>query len=78
MPPLPGLTATFSPPEELILKKLLYYRDGGSAKHLRDVRAMLEISGDQIDVDRVERGAEALDLSEVWTSVSRPRDSAEV
>ena len=77
MPALPGLTAAFSPPEELILKKLLYYRDGGSDKHVRDVRAMLEISGDEIDLDRIERGAEALDLGEIWKSVSRPRDSGE-
>lgn len=78
MPALPGLTAAFSPPEELILKKLLYYRDGGSDKHLRDVRAMLEISGDEIDMDRIDRGAEALDLGEIWKSVSRLRDSGEV
>jgi len=62
----------------LILKKLLYYRDGGSEKHLRDVKAMLEISGDAIDVDRVERGVEGMDLREIWPLVYRPRDSGEV
>ena len=31
---------------------------------------MLEISGDEIDVERVERGAEALGLQEIWSSVS--------
>ena len=77
MPALPGLTAAFSPPEELILKKLLYYRDGGSDKHLRDVRAMLEISGDDMDLDRIDRGVRALDLLEIWTVVARPRDSEE-
>jgi hypothetical protein len=77
MPALPGLTATFSPPEELILKKLLYYRDGGSDKHLRDVRAMLDISHDVMDVDRIERGAKALGLLEIWTAVSGPRGSSE-
>ncbi len=70
MPALPGLTAAFSPPEELILKKLVYYREGGSEKHLRDIRAMLKISGDEIDLARVDRGAKALDLLEVWTAVS--------
>lgn len=78
LPALPGLTAAFSPPEELILKKLLYHRDGGSEKHLRDIKAMIEISGDVIDVDRVERGAEALGLQEIWSSVSRPRNSGEI
>ncbi len=69
LPALPGLAASFSPPEELILKKLLYYRDGGSEKHLRDIKAMLEISGTEIDVDRVARGAEALGIQEQWSSV---------
>jgi len=78
LPALPGFTAAFSPPEELILKKLLYHRDGGSEKHLRDIKAMLEISGDEIDTDRVERGAEALGLQEIWSSVSRPGDSGEI
>ncbi len=77
LPALPGFTAAFSPPEELILKKLLYHRDGGSEKHLRDIKAMLEISGDEIDVDRVERGAEALGLQEIWSTVSRPLNSGE-
>jgi hypothetical protein len=37
LPALPGLTAVFSPPEELVVKKLQYYRMGGSDKHLRDI-----------------------------------------
>ena len=77
LPALPGFTAAFSPPEELILKKLLYHRDGGSEKHLRDIKAMMEISGHEIDVDRVERGAEALGLQEIWSTVSRPINSGE-
>ena len=74
MQALPGMTATFSPPEELILKKLLYFREGGSEKHLRDVKAMLEISPEQIDLGRIERGATALDLLGIWTTVSGARD----
>ena len=33
---LPGLEAWCSPPEELIAKKLSYYQQGASDKHLRD------------------------------------------
>lgn len=29
--------------------QLEFYREGGSEKHLRDIRAMLRLSGDQID-----------------------------
>jgi hypothetical protein len=40
---------SLAPPEYVILRKLEYHRDGGSEKHLRDIRSMLAISGDQID-----------------------------
>jgi hypothetical protein len=36
--------ALFSPPEELILKKLQFCALGGSDKHLRNVAAMLQVS----------------------------------
>lgn len=37
-----GLEAWFAPPEYVVLRKLEYYREGGSEKHLNDIRAMLE------------------------------------
>jgi hypothetical protein len=42
-------TVALAPPEYVILRKLEYHREGGSEKHLRDIRAMLEVSGDQLD-----------------------------
>ena len=38
-----------APPEYVIVKKLEYYREGGSAKHLSDIASILEYSGDEID-----------------------------
>jgi hypothetical protein len=38
-----------APPEYVIVRKLEYFREGGSEKHLRDIRSMLNVSGDQID-----------------------------
>lgn len=70
MPALPGLTAVFSPAEELIVKKLEYYRVGGSDKHLRDVRAILDISGPEVDLDRISDWVDRLGLEDVWSMVS--------
>lgn len=70
LPALPGLTAVFSSPEELIVKKLQYYQLGGSDKHLRDVRAMLEISREEIDLGRIGEWIGRLDLAEAWALVS--------
>jgi len=38
-----------APPEYVIVRKLEYFREGGSEKHLRDVRSMLALSGESLD-----------------------------
>jgi len=38
-----------APPEYVIVRKLEYFREGGSDKHLRDIRGMLNVSGDAIN-----------------------------
>jgi hypothetical protein len=43
------LPVAFTPPEYLIIRKLEFFREGGSQKHLRDIAAMLEESSDIID-----------------------------
>jgi hypothetical protein len=42
-------TLVLAPPEYVIVRKLEFFREGGSEKHLRDIRSMLKISGEQID-----------------------------
>ena len=44
-----GQPAYFAAPEYVILSKLEFFREGGSDKHLRDIRGMLAVSGDSID-----------------------------
>src|SRR5262249_14012872 len=44
-----GESVAVPPPEYVIVRKLEYFREGGSEKHLRDIRSMLSISEDQID-----------------------------
>ena len=38
---LDGDSVRFAPPEYVIIRKLQFYREGGSDKHLRDIRRML-------------------------------------
>jgi hypothetical protein len=40
---------TLAPPEYVIIRKLQFYREGGLKKHLQDIEAMIETSGDKID-----------------------------
>ena len=39
-----GLPVSFTPPEYLIIRKLEFYREGGSQKHLRDIASMYDES----------------------------------
>src|SRR5256884_1957086 len=46
LPLVPGRDAWFARAEDVILYKLIYYRDGQSELHLRDVIGILRVSGD--------------------------------
>jgi DNA-binding Lrp family transcriptional regulator len=71
---LPGVEAWCSPPEELIVKKLDYYDQGASDKHLRDIASMLRISPEQIDLERIRRLAEDQELGDLLDRVLEAED----
>jgi hypothetical protein len=62
-------TITLAPPEYVILRKLEYYREGGSEKHLRDIRAMLAISGDLLDRPALQDWIQRLKVETQWRQV---------
>jgi len=58
-----------APPEYVILKKLVFYKEGGSQKHIEDIKGMLEVSGDQISSSLIEKWVRKLCLSDEWALV---------
>lgn len=60
-----------APPEYVILRKLQYHQEGGSDKHLRDIRSILEMSSRMIDRAELEARVSQLGLSEVWRNLSK-------
>lgn len=75
--PEPDYDAVFSSPEDVILKKMEYYREGGSDKHLRDIAGILTISAHLIDRNYIADWAARLELSEIWNSVLQSVDDRE-
>jgi hypothetical protein len=63
-----------APIEAVILSKLRYYKMGKSDRHLRDIREMLRISGDLVDVAELERWAARLGVEREWEQAQRYRD----
>lgn len=61
--------ANFSSPEDVIIKKLEFYRAGGSEKHLRDITGILKVSGDEVDYGYVLRWAKRLGLQDIWDAI---------
>lgn len=55
-----------APPEYVITRKLEYYREGGSEKHLDDIAGMLRVSGDAIDRAKVTRLVAERGLTAAW------------
>lgn len=61
-----GETIHIAPPEYIIIHKLGFWKEGGSEKHLHDIRGMLEVSGANIDQRLVTTRADAYGLSDYW------------
>lgn len=55
-----------APPEYVIVRKLEFYREGGSEKHLRDIRSMLDVSADALDPAELERMIGERGLETAW------------
>jgi hypothetical protein len=61
--------ATFAAPEDVIVKKLQYFREGGSEKHLRDIVGVLKVQGERIDRAYLADWIARLGLDAEWTLI---------
>ena len=58
-----------APPEYVIVHKLEFFREGGSEKHLRDIRGMLEVT--EVDRGVLEKEIANRGLQEAWAKVAK-------
>ena len=61
--------AVFATPEDVILKKLEYFREGRSEKHVRDIIGVLKVQGDLIDQPYLDTWIHQLGLTDVWNEI---------
>jgi hypothetical protein len=69
--PAESYEATFAAAEDVIIKKMEYYREGGSEKHLRDITGMLKVSPQEIDQEYVAEWSERLGLRPIWEMIKQ-------
>jgi hypothetical protein len=62
-----GLPVPLISPEDLVLAKLLFYEEGGSEKHIRDITSLLRAR--QIDAQYVAAWAQRLGVASGWQMI---------
>lgn len=70
-----GDAIRFAPLEYVIVRKLEYFRDGGSDRHLRDIAGILLVSEALIQMDDLRRLVAERGLEELWLRASGLRRS---
>ena len=68
-----GSSIRVAPPEYVIVRKLEFFREGGSEKHLRDIRLMVRLSTHAINQEQLIRFIEERGLQECWNKVAQER-----
>ena len=56
-------------PEDVIIAKMRYFKEGQSPKHLRDIAGVLDLQGKDIDRDYISHWANVLNLQEIWQQI---------
>lgn len=67
-----GSPISVAPPEYVVVRKLDYFTEGGSEKHLTDIRNMLAVQGDGMDLDWIRARVEERGLEIGWRRVNPP------
>ena len=65
-----GEDIVLAPPEYVIVRKLEYFRESHAEKHLRDIRAMLAVSSEQLDQAALGEWVHRRGLQAEWRQVS--------
>ena len=68
---LPDRDGYVARPEDIILGKMQYYRQGGAEKHLRDIAGILKVLDENVDRAYVARWSEKLGLTKIWNAILR-------
>ncbi len=69
LPALDDRDVIFASPEDVIIKKMLYYREGKSSKHLRDIGGILRIQADKLDRQYIADWSKRLGVEDIWRQV---------
>lgn len=64
-----GVQVWMSSPEDIILNKLLFYREGRSEKHVRDIGGIYKSGRDHLDLPYIEHWSLRIGVGSEWAAV---------
>jgi hypothetical protein len=64
-----GENVWLAPPEYVIIRKLQFYREGGSEKHLRDISGIMRVSSGLVDETVLSHLIDEYGLKAIWAKV---------
>jgi len=64
-----GTILWVAPVEYVIIRKLQFYQEGKSEKHIRDIKSMLKISADEIDQQALQEKLKENNLMPLWQDI---------
>jgi len=64
-----GLSIWLAPPEYVIIRKLEYYREGQSDKHIQDIKKMLVQMRSELNLSFLEKELENRGLTSFWLKI---------
>ncbi len=66
-----GHDISVAPPEYVIIKKIEFYREGGSSKHLTDIKGVIKHFNGKIDFKFIEQNLFKLGLLDIWKNINK-------
>ena len=65
------LSVYVAPPEYVVIRKMQYYSEGGSEKHLNDIKKLIAMVESAFDSHFVEQQVERLGLHQIWQKINK-------
>lgn len=64
---IPGVTARVATPEDAIISKLLWLRQGATERNVEDIQGILRAHAGRLDLDYLDSMVRRLGLEQIWT-----------
>lgn len=66
-----ALSIWLAPPEYVIVRKMQFYRDGGSQKHVKDIKSIMQSGNKSLNDTMMQNWVSTLKLESIWDEIQK-------